>query len=229
MTSNNRFADLLGRSFIVGYFTFAVLIQCIRTYSQVKNELPSDLHGALRIASDLAVLIFLGLVIVTTLFRHEPLASPENLEPRVTAFLGTFLLGVLALFPQAELQPPALTVTGLSFVMLGGLLSSYVLLWLGRSFSIMAQARRLVTGGPYAVVRHPLYVAEEITTIGIVILHLSWQAVFIAAIHWLIQLRRMHNEESILRATFQEYDSYARCTPRIIPSLAAKVRSRSAS
>ena len=35
------------------------------------------------------------------------------------------------------------------------------LLRLGRSFSMMAEARRLVTSRPYRYVRHPLYLVEE--------------------------------------------------------------------
>jgi len=45
----------------------------------------------------------------------------------------------------------------------------YAVLHLGKSFSIMPQARRLVIGGPYRFVRHPLYFAEELAVIGVLI------------------------------------------------------------
>jgi len=32
---------------------------------------------------------------------------------------------------------------------------------------MMAEARRLVTSGPYRLVRHPLYLAEELAVVGI--------------------------------------------------------------
>ena len=51
----------------------------------------------------------------------------------------------------------------------GNALAVLVLLQLGRSFSIMAEARQLVTAGVYRWVRHPLYLAEELAVIGIVL------------------------------------------------------------
>jgi protein-S-isoprenylcysteine O-methyltransferase Ste14 len=66
-------------------------------------------------------------------------------------------------------------------------------------------------------VRHPLYIVEEIAAVGIIIMTYSLPAVVIGLIHWGLQLRRMHNEEKVLRAAFPEYDKYCRHTPRVIP------------
>ena len=57
-----------------------------------------------------------------------------------------------------------------TLLLLGGnALAVLVLVQLGRSFSVMAEARRLVTSGVYRWVRHPLYLAEELAVIGIVL------------------------------------------------------------
>jgi protein-S-isoprenylcysteine O-methyltransferase Ste14 len=101
----------------------------------------------------------------------------------------------------------------------GWVLSACVLLWLGRAFSVMAQARRLVTAGPYAIVRHPLYLCEEIMVLGVALMHFSIAAVLIVAAHWMFQLRRMTNEEKVLGAAFPECAAYAARTPKIIPRL----------
>ncbi|RVD65132.1 isoprenylcysteine carboxylmethyltransferase family protein, partial [Mesorhizobium sp. M7A.F.Ca.ET.027.03.2.1] len=93
--------------------------------------------------------------------------------------------------------------------------------WLGRTFSIMATARKLVTSGPYAVVRHPLYICEAIFVSGVIISHLSALMVALGALQFLLQYRRARNEESILRQTFPDYEAYERTTPMLIPSLSS--------
>ena len=105
-----------------------------------------------------------------------------------------------------------------SFVVVGMLSSFIVLRWLGKAFSIMAEARRLVTHGPYALVRHPLYVCEEIAVIGIFIQVVSPVALIVLIAHATFQVRRMLNEERVLQAAFPEYENYARRTPRLIPA-----------
>ena len=81
----------------------------------------------------------------------------------------------------------------------------------------MPQARRLVTRGPYGIVRHPLYLAEEIAVIGVTGLYVSPAALAIVAVHWFFQLRRMANEEKVLLATFRNYSVYAETTPKFFP------------
>jgi protein-S-isoprenylcysteine O-methyltransferase Ste14 len=110
-------------------------------------------------------------------------------------------------------------VTSLILIAAGWVLSACVLFWLGRAFSVMAQARGLVTTGPYAIVRHPLYLCEEITVLGVALAHLSIAAVLIVAVQWMFQLRRMANEEKVLDAAFPECAAYAARTPKILPRL----------
>jgi protein-S-isoprenylcysteine O-methyltransferase Ste14 len=68
-------------------------------------------------------------------------------------------------------------------------------------------------------VRHPLYLCEELTTLGVALTHFSFAAVLIVAVQWMFQLRRMTNEEKVLGAAFPEYAAYAARTPKIIPRL----------
>jgi protein-S-isoprenylcysteine O-methyltransferase Ste14 len=212
--------DAIGRVAIVAYFANHAVHQTARIIDMLANwpELTTA-HKHLVLLSQVAILLFLALVIATTIFRLKPLRSSEGIEPRLSALAGTFLLGLLAFAPKPAELPPALTIFALVLIIAGSVLSAYVLRWLGRSFSIMAEARRLVTGGPYAYVRHPLYLTEEITILGVILLNFSPLAVLLGAAHWLLQLRRMHNEERVLRAAFPDYDAYAAVTPRVIPRL----------
>jgi protein-S-isoprenylcysteine O-methyltransferase Ste14 len=104
-------------------------------------------------------------------------------------------------------------------MLIGTIFSIYCLHYLGRSFSIMASARELVTHGPYGVVRHPLYLAEGISTVGVILLNWSIWAVMLGLVQMALQFRRMLNEEKVLRAAFPEYADYAARVPMIVPGL----------
>lgn len=174
-------------------------------------------HRLLLIAARFSNVLFLALVATTALLRLRPVAKAQGAHPRITALLGTFLCTSLTLLPVAELNA-FWTILSTLMVTTGTTLSFVVLRWLGRSFSIMPEARQLVTTGPYAIVRHPLYLAEEIAAVGILIQCFSVAAVAIVAVHAVLQLLRTANEEKVLRATFPEYADYATRTPWIFPA-----------
>ena len=161
-------------------------------------------------------LLFASLAVVTTCFRLAPIRKAPGIQPRVSALAGSFLSLALAFLPMTPLDHG---VIGLALLMMivGTALSFYVLLCLGTSFSVMAEARRLVTGGPYRVVRHPLYLCEMTAILGALILHFSELAAILIAVQFVMQFRRMANEEAVLRSTFPEYAAYAAAVPRFIP------------
>jgi protein-S-isoprenylcysteine O-methyltransferase Ste14 len=83
----------------------------------------------------------------------------------------------------------------------------------------MAEARKLVTGGPYRIVRHPLYLGEQVSIAGVLLQYLSPAVLFVFAVQIAFQFYRMSCEEKILAATFPEYAEYAKRTWRILPGL----------
>jgi protein-S-isoprenylcysteine O-methyltransferase Ste14 len=211
--------DLLSRATVALVFTFLVFISvtgALHVALEWKQQ-PLD-HTLLSIAALLSKALFLALVVATTVTRLRPLRKATGLEPRLSALLGTFIVTSLVLLPHAE--PPPIVLGISSALIAGGMSASFMVLrWLGKSFSIMPEARQLVTQGPYALVRHPLYVCEEIAVIGVYIQVASYTALFIVVIHALFQIRRMINEEKVLKATFAQYESYAAQTPRLVPLL----------
>lgn len=214
----NYLADFAGRATLVAFFGFLTTNKIMGVISVLQN--PEDMRF-LDFSANVAGLAFVMLVVGMTIVRLKPLRSAEGIEPRISALVGTGLsLGIVAL-PQVDIGF-GLHVTALVLILAGWILSVYVLLWLGRAFSIMAQARRLVSTGPYAVVRHPLYLCEELAVLGIALTHLSIEALLIVTVQWLFQLRRMSNEERVLRAAFPEYEVYAKQTPKVVPRLLPK-------
>lgn len=161
-------------------------------------------------------ILFCALLIVMLLVRTVPRARAAGAVPRVLAVVGT-LLGTGYLFLQPVVLPLWLQVTAVLLIVAATVVELMVLTWLGRSFSIMAEARELVTGGPYAVVRHPLYLAETIGITAMLIQFFSAAGVALFIVYVAAQVGRALFEERILAETFPGYAAYAMRTKRFIP------------
>jgi protein-S-isoprenylcysteine O-methyltransferase Ste14 len=78
---------------------------------------------------------------------------------------------------------------------------------------------RLVTSGPFRLVRHPMYLGALVGAVGGVLLYRTWTAAFLLAhapIFWL----RARREEQVLAAEFGEaWRDYARRVPAGVPLL----------
>lgn len=183
--------------------------------------LPADgypLLSVAQVAARLSFLLFISLIVGVTLMRRRPVAKSPGVGARLVAFSGAWLPLVLPLFSDGEASAAALLISA-ALIMIGNVLSLWTLLWLGRSFSIMAEARRPVMGGPYARIRHPLYVCEMIAIVGIAIQYFSIYAPVLLAAQVALQLSRMHHEERVLAAAFPDYAAYMSRTNRLIPGL----------
>jgi protein-S-isoprenylcysteine O-methyltransferase Ste14 len=184
------------------------------------HVLELDLLGWARLMSSASVVGFLLMIAWLTIVRSAPVARASGAMPRIAAILGTwlFLLGSPFLTRRTDLGAPFL-LSAASLTLLGELLTLLFLRWLGRCFSIVPEARKLVTTGPYRIVRHPLYAAELLAVIGIVLQFASVEAVALAALQFGFQIMRMRNEEVVLRTAFPEYAGYMLRTQRIIPGI----------
>lgn len=152
------------------------------------------------------------------LFRRRPVARPIGVVPRLIAIVGANISLTLLLLPRAPAAAPFDLASAL-LILAGNYLSLVALLRLGRSLSILPEGRRLVTDGPYRLVRHPLYVAEEIAVIGVFLQFRSWPAAAILVVHGAFQLLRMREEEIVLARAFPEYAPYRRRTALLIPGV----------
>ena len=165
----------------------------------------------------------MGLVLILLLMsflilRNPAKAKAKGLMPRIAAFAGTYL-GVLIVWLPPQPIPFVLSLASLSLMVVGVAFSIYSISHLGRSFSLMAEARKLVTDGPYAKIRHPLYLGEAMSFLGLTLQFLSPLALALFAVQIGFQLIRMQNEESVLAGLFPEYEKYKRATARLVPGL----------
>jgi protein-S-isoprenylcysteine O-methyltransferase Ste14 len=216
----SRAYDMLMRLPLAGWAAFVATVSAVQLARYVGNAdpaLPSAVY-AIDIAMRVSTIAFLVLLAASVTLRRRPTGRARGIEPRVSALMGTLLVYAIALFPRRELSLTGEIVTT-SLILVGSAAAIFALMRLGRSFSVMAEARRLVTSGIYRVVRHPLYLAEEIATIGIVIQFLSYWTGLLLAVQIAFQLRRMRNEEVVLGEIFPEYAAYKVRTARLIPGI----------
>jgi protein-S-isoprenylcysteine O-methyltransferase Ste14 len=81
------------------------------------------------------------------------------------------------------------------------------------------EARRLVMGGPYSLSRHPVYLGEIVTVIGINVATAGWPGALAIGGVVVCQLLRMRWEEEVLRRAFpNDYPGYALRVPRYFPN-----------
>jgi protein-S-isoprenylcysteine O-methyltransferase Ste14 len=150
--------------------------------------------------------------------RPSPKAH-AGILPGVIAFSATYLPWLLLLVPRGRVTPLLAGVSALAALLAGAILV-ISLLYLGRSFSIVPQARRLVTSGPYAIVRHPLYLAEELAIAGVVLQYAAPLLVLpLLLLHLILQIQRIRYEEGVLQRVFPEYESYVKRTARLLPGI----------
>jgi protein-S-isoprenylcysteine O-methyltransferase Ste14 len=187
-------------------------------YMDIMNRKPIDSVYMIHIAMRLSAIGFLLLIALAVILRSCPSAKASGLEPRISALAGTFLIYAIVLFPRRELSL-SLEMVSTLLTMVGSAGAIVSLARLGRSFSVMAETRQLVTSGPYRFVRHPLYLAEEIAVAGLFIQFASLWTALLFAVQIAFQSRRMQNEEAILTAKFPEYAAYSQHTARLIPGI----------
>ena len=217
---HSRLYDVLMRLPMLMWSIFLGLVAVVglQEYTrQADPTLPSAVY-ILNIAMRASVIAYLVVIAATVVARMRPARKARGAEPRISALIGTFLLPVVVLFPRRELS----LITGIVSTLLtlsGNAFAIVVLVQLRESFSIMAEARQLVTAGVYRRVRHPLYLAEEIAAIGVVMQFFSPWTALILAVQFGFQLRRMGNEEVILSEIFPEYLAYRERTARLVPGI----------
>jgi protein-S-isoprenylcysteine O-methyltransferase Ste14 len=186
----------------------------------IVHEWPSLHDGAtlLVVASQVCSTVFLLFQAGLLLVRRLPIAKAQGSAPRIWAVIGANFAFLMLLVPKAAPTPLMASVSSV-LVLMGTACSIYTLGWLGKSFAVFPQARQLVTQGPYRFVRHPLYLAEQVSAFGLALQYRQPWSLLIVSAGLLFQLPRMHFEEKVLEATYAPYRDYRRRTARLIPFL----------
>jgi len=207
---------LLGRLVPSLFFSLFLARQLILLWSGFRGvSQPSDL---LFVVQQALALAYFTMLVVLYAVRLPQRGTDHRLAVIFIAFSGTFAAISASFLPGGSrrddlvLFADLLATAGLAYSVWG-------LAYLRRSFSIIPEARRLVTGGPYALSRHPVYLGEIATALGVNVATGGWLSGAAIAYFIVCELLRIRWEEGILAQTFPtEYPAYARRVPRYLPN-----------
>jgi protein-S-isoprenylcysteine O-methyltransferase Ste14 len=176
---------------------------------------PSDF---LFVIQQFLALAYFTMLVVLYSTRLPARGTDHRFAVVFVAFTGTFSAIGAGLLPGGGrhewlvLPADILATVGLVYAVWG-------LAYLRRSFSIIPEARRLVTGGPYAFSRHPVYLGEIITAIGVNLATAGWASALAVVYFVICELLRMRWEEGVLARAFPaDYPAYAARVPRYVPN-----------
>jgi protein-S-isoprenylcysteine O-methyltransferase Ste14 len=217
---NDRLSFIVGRALPIGVFGFLVAIQTELAFAGIQNAFQGNLDRpqAMYLLNRILTVAFFGFLVVIYAIRSKAIAKDHNPVAVAAAMVGSFALYGLFLVPGWGRSTDIWVLAASDVLLAAGITwALYSLSYLGRRFSIVPEARGLVTSGPYRLARHPIYLGEIIAGFGLVLPTLFGPHVIVFAIFLGAQILRTHFEERVLRNTYPQYETYARHTRRLIP------------
>ncbi len=208
-----------GRLAAVAVFSFLMIINFLCVKGEIKTLFPIDRAKALELAHNLLVAGFYVLVIALYFLRGQASATTGSFPAKFIAVFASFVPFFIPLLGStAGTGAVMLSVSNL-FMLAGTLFALAALGTLGKSFSIIAQTRKLVVRGPYRMVRHPVYLGEITAMLGLTLAGVSIFKILIFLLLAGCQVYRSIEEEKLLSASFPKYADYASKTARFLPGL----------
>ncbi len=221
---------VVGRAIPASVFFLLVAAQA----SRAEGAMAAAVHGpspagGLRAANAVLTLVYFTLLSVLYVVRLPPRHSDRRPGIVVASFAGSFIVMCVPFLTSIQFlpsvpflpagQPRAWLLLPAVLLMSAGIAYSiWSLLFLRRSFSILPQARRLVTGGPYGLSRNPLYLGEVLGSWALYLPTMSWLVAFVLAVNVGLLLVRVRAEERVLASSFgDEYADYCWRVPRFLP------------
>ena len=152
---------------------------------------------------------------VSFIIRCPLRAEQRGLTARVAAYGGSFIVPLFLEFAR-RLHSDWIVVSShvnllrLAFVIwfAGAVLGVWAVWHLRTAFSIVPQARQLVTTGPYRFARHPIYAAYLLQYVGTLLAFASVPFALVLTMWLAFVVVRIHFEERVLQSSFPKYERY---------------------
>jgi protein-S-isoprenylcysteine O-methyltransferase Ste14 len=182
---------------------------------------PSLISVAVLTRSVLYGAFVFGAAIALVVNRH-PRSRDDRWDVIAISLIASFLMVGVNMAPVGPIlwNPSALvTECGVVVTAIGASVAAYALVSLGRNFSLVPEARDLVSGAIYGVVRHPIYLAESLMIVGALVGDAQLTALIGTVIVIGLQIYRIRVEESLLGSAFPaSFAAFTRRTKyRLIP------------
>ena len=187
---------------LVAFATLGIILAGIwRGVSRPAGRATGRTEGWLRTPLFYLVSTALFVAISVALWRPLPLALSAQASALALA------LGSLAYFP------------GMAFILWGRMALGKMYFVSTSSGAQLFADHQLVTGGPFAIVRNPMYLGLIAAAFGSLLIYRTWTTVLFALFAPFLLLRA-RREEQVLAAEFgEQWQAYSRRVPRFLPRL----------
>jgi len=156
----------------------------------------------------------------------ERVAANLGIVAQAVAFLVAWSSRAIAPVSMSRLDMPSVSRMGLAAILA---LCAASLVFrsrqsLGPQWSIQARTiphHRLITTGPYGVVRHPIYLAVGLFLVAVCVVAATWWAFIVAlGLNVVGSMLRIRAEERLLSDRFgPEFEKYRQRVPALVPRL----------
>lgn len=193
-----------------------------RIWNFARTPWGDSTHDRAQLLQEVVTIVFLSLVVALFVVRRGIAGQRATFWPGVVALVGTFLLNVVGYLPIEESTSTSALLVASGVVVLGTLWTIWSLATLGRCFGLFPEVRGLVLRGPYRLVRHPVYLGELASAVGLLIARPHPVVILLFALFAVLQYGRTVYEERALAAAYpSDYPAYAQRVPRLVPGLHA--------
>lgn len=147
---------------------------------------------------------------------RRPGSVSREIYPSLLAFIGT--AAPLLVRPTAT-GPTTVPLAIVALMTAGVFINVSAKLALWRSFGLAPANRGVRVGGPYRLVRHPMYLGYFVTQLGFLLINFTFANLAKYLLAWSIQLLRIREEEKFLFTDEAYRELASRVKFRLVPRI----------